>query len=648
MLAIYLEINRFDWWTNFGKAYALALHEAGEKFVLYWTDRKQLYDREMVEAREPEFLPLFDHHQGHNAGAHGQIECVLYVGDVVGAVEYSENKELFGRRNIALVNWPLVKIPPNLVAGLKRYNAIVVPDENTRHVLKEAGLKDTFVIRAPLRGLLPEKTNERIKGLEDYKVFGTVGYWESLDNVKDIVSMYFESFGPKSKTLLHVVCPDFPHQDGDVAEAYEVESLTDLAPISIDRGTLDRPLQQWGATIGALDGLVSYSGRGDGTPWEKIAGACGVIRVSAGLGYWAEVSDTTGLRGVAPGDTCYRDDASELVENWKELLSPFCSAPPEEALGNIGSLKEAGDELQVLVHDVLHEDPRAEEVAVPRDRPNNDIFADYVPEASPSIAFVIPHKNLGSAALEPTVYQLKRQLGEADRIIVVDQMSDHGVLNELSEWACVEGLSLVTGRPETNATVWNMAAARNAGALAAEACGMEAVMYVDGDILLPQGYTETIRRELAAVSGLPVVPLVQDGERPVTREELEDTGIPPVHVPLRPGAGICAVSLTTWLSVGGFDDTFQGYGSEDIDFLYRVKQQTRRSHSTVTHPPYPYHQPHPDAEDKEEHVEENAQRMLTVMENAEQLENPEPPDYVLHQQMGLLRWLVRDGKRIGR
>lgn len=134
-----------------------------------------------------------------------------------------------------------------------------------------------------------------------------------------------------------------------------------------------------------------------------------------------------------------------------------------------------------------------------------------------------------------------------------------------------------------------LAGARNAGVARAEELGAEAVVLLDVDCLpeatLIGDYEDALSRtsrELAVISGR--VKYLPDGmsERDYSPERVAHLGrdhgarVVPEGTKLEPAAPEMlwslniATTVATWKRVGGFDESYVGYGGEDTDFGQRL------------------------------------------------------------------------------
>lgn len=132
-----------------------------------------------------------------------------------------------------------------------------------------------------------------------------------------------------------------------------------------------------------------------------------------------------------------------------------------------------------------------------------------------------------------------------------------------------------------------LAAGRNRGALAA---GTDLLVFLDADCLpgpdLFTRYRDAARTHPGALSCGPVTYL-PEGVRPQNTDALESLTAPHPARPAPPtGENVVAgpddhrlfwslsfaVTAKTFDALGGFDETYEGYGGEDTDLAYRAKE----------------------------------------------------------------------------
>ena len=181
---------------------------------------------------------------------------------------------------------------------------------------------------------------------------------------------------------------------------------------------------------------------------------------------------------------------------------------------------------------------------------------------------------------------LRRQTQRPDDYVVV-AMGDPDITAVAHEQAPA---ALVVDLPADPADL-PLAAARNAGAEAAMAAGAQVLVFLDVDCIpeptTVQRYAAVLASEIASapvvacgeVRYLPPVGHPGDYRRPGLAERAEPHPARPAPPPdaVLAGADVrlfwslsFAVTASDWRSLGGFDESYSGYGAEDTDFGQRL------------------------------------------------------------------------------
>lgn len=158
----------------------------------------------------------------------------------------------------------------------------------------------------------------------------------------------------------------------------------------------------------------------------------------------------------------------------------------------------------------------------------------------PTVRVVIPVKNRPTKMLRELLESLKPQLRPYDEIVVSDLGSSKNKLREIHHLTSVMNLTLVYQR----CGEWNIARARNNG-MKAPGLPFDVVIPLDVDLIIPPDFVRQLR---VPGSIAPAIPL--------------RNGNP------APGAG--AYPAKAVFEARGWDEAYEGWGSEDIDLLYRL------------------------------------------------------------------------------
>jgi hypothetical protein len=223
-------------------------------------------------------------------------------------------------------------------------------------------------------------------------------------------------------------------------------------------------------------------------------------------------------------------------------------------------------------------------------------------EGPRELSLVLPHLDRGSAYLVPAVAAVRGEL--VDEVVVVDYGSRPDVVDEVRTTAILRGWTLVeveakarqAANDAAQANGWNLAHARNVGARAAyPGSGRREpssprfqgwLLFLDSDVLLPPEWSVDAAEVMAAGDDLVLVPKVTQGTALAMGESTpKETGA------VRGGTGLSMVPARLVWAVNGQDEAFTGWGYEDLDFLWRLRQL--HDVETQTAKGVAYHQPHP-------------------------------------------------------
>jgi hypothetical protein len=196
--------------------------------------------------------------------------------------------------------------------------------------------------------------------------------------------------------------------------------------------------------------------------------------------------------------------------------------------------------------------------------------ADAARPASPSISFVIPHRGRERLPLlVRTIESILGQRGAEVECIVVEQSPTREILpGELP--AAVRHLHLVD---PADPQPWRKSWALNRGVAESSA---DIVVCHDGDILVPESYAAEVVHALS--SGFDVAHLQRflfclsesDSAKYLRDRELS-TSFAPERVRQNWRGGTVAIRKKAYLAIGGHDESFVGWGGEDIEFYDRCR-----------------------------------------------------------------------------
>jgi hypothetical protein len=348
-------------------------------------------------------------------------------------------------------------------------------------------------------------------------------------------------------------------------------------------------------------------------PWTLAAGAAGNIVCGSPAQFMALEDDPLGQTTLDAAD--YQSggvDVEELGDGMRRALE---SPPAMGKLGNFRFLPRTGRRMLELLktlderHAAAPEPP--EEAVEPAEAPA--VVEAASPDRTRRVGVVVPHKDRGRDWLEAVWACVKGQLGADDCFIVSDQGSEPAMFEEVERFVQGIGATLVTTKPPECG--WSLSLARNAGAKVAADLGAELLFFVDADILLPPGAIDGLATVIEgthprAGSADMVVPRVHQSDRFLYASELPLKNPPQGET--RPGSGCAMVRLKDFVDVHGYDETYVGWGSEDIDLLVRMERMggVKLLHEEVVL----RHQPHAESPYKAQTGQFNQAKSMALME----------------------------------
>jgi len=183
----------------------------------------------------------------------------------------------------------------------------------------------------------------------------------------------------------------------------------------------------------------------------------------------------------------------------------------------------------------------------------------------PEVSFVIGHRGMDRLPhLLATLRSIAGQQGASIECVVVEQDTAPRVQTELPPWVRYVFIS--------STTRYNRAASLNKGVSVASA---PVVILHDNDMIVPAGYgAECVARCRAGYDFVEIKRFIFYLSELSTRDTLE-TGYPRSRsscvVVENARGGSIAARRASYLSVGGFDEGFVGWGGEDNEFWERAE-----------------------------------------------------------------------------
>ena len=221
-----------------------------------------------------------------------------------------------------------------------------------------------------------------------------------------------------------------------------------------------------------------------------------------------------------------------------------------------------------------------------------------------TIGYVIPHGNRGAQWVESCLRALTNETQAGDGVIVSDIGSNESVFEEVKQVCMQYGVALARGNG-----AWNLSRARNIGAQAIGSC-VSHICFLDCDVLVPQGFGVGARKALSA-HPLSTALIIRVGNHRdfIKPHELPLSSWPTRPEYVRPGTGCVILASDLFFRIRGYDETYSGWGSEDVEMLYRARQEGINVRELYEVPPA-YHQPHPAPPNRDEERRANVTKLF--------------------------------------
>jgi hypothetical protein len=555
-------------WSLGAKLYlrslALASARANMPFRLLWSavcSSKQLEDGGIVQSfgdmLDPStFPPSLQALRSHfGPGSPPQTpSCMLFVGEVVTAVERIAHPDECPAKNVVLTSWPAATLPPHLAVRLGAYDLVLVPegegqifaDADVSHVVEVPWPAPTVEEVAAVSAACSQRPSR--KPPEDVeRLLCAAGHWQGEDGLERIADAFVTGVKRSDGIGLVLACNDVPRQwVKNVAIKHDRKTLP-FIHVDTAFGLHDDPAAA-DQTLGMAHAFLDTSRRTGPSFWRQRAASLGCPIVNAFS------ASTTGYTGGAlwpgvPAGLSWRDvlpilDVTKMLhEPSRAVKSGKVETDPAAAgvlIAKLISQVTAGTPIEAAR--VTVPSPAAKPRAAP-------------PPAQDGIGVVVPFGGADLGGLHRCLVALKDARRPQDVIVVAirgETVAARQVCAALGV-ACVESTS--------GGTRWNMSAVRNAGWCWLKdntSCGF--VAFVDADVVVPADYLKRFAREAYKRPGMVLTPYVVD------------EGAPDTEKTARIASGMSMFPLEALVEARGFDEAYVGWGHEDIDLLHRLRE----------------------------------------------------------------------------
>jgi len=558
------------------RAYVHALARLGEPIWAIWKDATPVQP-EIVDPNFRGILRLASAADGHSPEP---CHAIIRAGAVMDVItQRAANKAPY---EVAFIDWWTGTLPPRLARRLAEFDEVwtKTPAERTTVEAAFDAIKSTTPVR-----YFPLPTTDlglaRVKPLEEpgEPVAVAVGEWGGWDNVRAA----FHAFALSSvEGRLLLVCPNVPFITREELEEYCAREGLLVPRVS----TVREFPKRWDELCGLMAMGTSF------LDTSRRIGGSWLYAVADGLGVRVDrrVSRAPVEAGYAP---------YVPPQEWKETDTEHLA----HLLSTCGLLSERIEPLETELSPSIAATVRSWDTSLAPEAPKV-VAANPDAVVPPTLLVVVPFRNRPVNQLEATLRSVATQLGPMDELLVSDQGSDDETFIRLESLCAQYGASLVT--EDTFEDVqWNIARARNVGVRHATET-TDWVMCVDADIVLSPGCIQALKMAIVRDPGQGYAPYVDEVSEVVggwaRREAKEILGS-------RIGSGIAALPRAKIEELRGWDEEYEGYGSEDIDLFHRLRNMGFEVVPWECPTGRPQHQAHPPSGVKMTSGKENLARV---------------------------------------
>jgi len=520
-------------WHPWCRLYLRSLALAGEPF-------RVLFQGETVDVTAlPPSIACLREHVGprHDQKASAMLLC----GTPLEAIERIRFRDECPRYNVALTVWPADEVPAHIAIGLNRYDAVIVPETQVA-VFERSKVANVYGVPWPA-ATAEELAVQTIAKPDEVRTLAcTVGFWD--EGAKALVQAFTQRFRWTDGVGLVVGCLDQPL---GTVEQLHGERTPDEMPFV----TFVRAPGSLGSNPAAIDRLLrSADCYVDCTRWATRS-------------LWAQRAASLGVRVVDGPDALeayqggLRWPGVTGAQRWRalgeldEMLDGIEQHDGEtHAAATYAAPDHAGHELHRIIEEAKTRAPGTQ-----RSAPGANSPALTAVPFKLSLGVVVPFMETAIELLEDLdkcLSALAEQVAEGIHLVVSVQGDSPGAR------ALCKKYGVAYCRVATNHDGWSIATTRNAGVrylIEQVDDDLDLVTFVDADITIPDGYFDRLIHEAYRHPGRVMTPVVIDEGGARTR----------------PGSGMSCFPVDAFVEALGYEESFVGWGYEDLDLLMRLR-----------------------------------------------------------------------------
>jgi len=555
------------------RLFLLALKDTGVPIRLVWRDKVTVQEGDL----EPELDVIRNMSSAPPVGPPVEpCHAVIRLGEVMDIL--SDVQAERASYEIALTDWPTDRVPPRIARRLQRLDEVWCWSAAGTMAMQAAGV-DAVQVYIPLDLELLQKASPLTKSKKNEHLYYAIGSWGGWDMLQSSAEAFCRAFGPKDSVRLLLACDDAPVDLKD-----ELARLAERPAKALPRISLVRHA---GGSLATLRRLHAA-----GETYLTARRRCG-----RGVNAHMAVSSGAVLVGQSTLEPIPDEEAAGLYRSPQMWLhtNPMEMARRMKSGWELTHPISDGWDLSV---EILQE--RLKQIPDPGDLEEPAPLKGSSRPPEPPLCVIIPHRDSPAEWVEDVVARVRPQLRPFDELIISTQTVDEVLLLALEALAGKYSVSLLVD--ETPPPTWTIARARNGGLWASRSG--DYILTLDCDIAVPEDYLALVRGWVVDNPDKGLAPAVLQLERYTGKEER----LPSAGKPKRNGTGLSVLPKDKVLELGGWDEKYVGYGSEDIDLLWRLRKSFDFNVEPVEGIRV-FHQPHELTEDREVQGKRNMLRL---------------------------------------